>query len=145
MENGEIGNRVESDNRWYCKYCRKYYSMRYVKRHNNSDMHKYEKLFYKDKSINYQISYHLLENFNKGHYDPNDVNLVGEERKKRFEQLQLESWKKLDKARLDGYFDKYDTDEEIDMVEYDIYHKLGIKLDARKEVFSDDDSDGDDE
>ena len=77
-------------------------------------------------------------------YDPDDVYLVGEERRERFKKLEKETWDKYDKAYRDGYFDKLDFDEDIDFIEYNFYHRTGIKLNARKEVYSDD-SDSDDE
>ena len=95
-------------------------------------------------TVNKRWKDRLVEDFEAGRYDPNDVNLVGEERIKRFKQLEKETWEKYKKATIDGYFDKLDFDEDIDFIEYNFYHKMGIKLNARKEVFSDD-SDSDDE
>ena len=113
-------------------------------RHENSDMHKYKLMFYKDENLCNQIYNHLVKNFEEGRYDPDDIYLVGEERKERFKKLEKETWEKYDEAHRDGYFDKLDFDEDIDFVEYNFYHRTGIKLNARKEVYSDD-SDSDDE
>ena len=150
MEDNERKCRVENGLTWYyyghyCKYCRRCYSSRYINRHNKTDAHKNNQIFYKHDNIRKQISERLVKDFKEGRYDPDDVNLKGEERKERFKQLKKETWEKYDEARQDGYFDKLDYDEDIDFVEYAFYHKHGIKLNLRKEVFTDDDPDTDDD
>ena len=117
---------------YYCKYCKKKMKIRYMKRHHNSDEHKWKIMFYKEENLCNQIYDRLVEQFEAGKYDPNDVNLIGEERINRFKQLEKETWEKYDKAKTDGYFDMFDFED------YNFYHEKGIKLNARKEVFSDD-------
>ena len=129
---------------WYCKYCKQRMKRRYMTRHENSNRHKWRVMFYKEENLCNQIYNRLVEDFEAGRYDPDDIYLVDEDRMKRFKQLEKETWEKYNKATTDGYFDKLDFDEDIDFIEYEFYHKMGIKLNARKEVFSDD-SDGDDE
>ena len=92
-------------------------------------------LFYKEENLSNQIYNRLVEDFEAGNYDPNDVHLVGEERINRFKQLEKETWKKYKDASIDGYFDRLDFDEDIDFNEYNFYHEKGIKFNARKEVF----------
>ena len=133
---------VDDTQYYYCKYCKKRMKIRYMTRHENSDWHRWKMMFYKEENLCNQIYNRLEEDFEAGHYDPNDMNLVGEERIERFKQLEKETWQKYRKATIDGYFDKLHFDEDIDFVD-NFYHKMGIKLNARKEVFSDD-SDSDD-
>ena len=125
----------------YCKYCKRCYSSRYINRHNKTDAHKNNQIFYKHENIREQIKNRLISDFREGRYDPDDVNLKGEERKQRFKQLKKEVWKKFDEAERDGYFDNFDFDEEIDFDRYNLYHQMGIKLNRRKEVFADDEED----
>ena len=111
-------------------------------RHENSDRHRWKLMFYKEENLCKQIYNRLVEDFEAGRYDPDDVYLVGEERIERFKQLEKETWKKYDKATIDGYFDKLDFDEDIDFIEYNFYHNMGIKLNDDSDS---DDSDSDDE
>ena len=123
---------------YYCKYCKKKMKISYMKRHDKSMNHELKMMFYKEDNLSEQIYIRLVEDFEAGKYDPNDVNLTGEERINRFKQLEKETWEKYDKAKLDGYFDMLDFDEDINFEDYNFYHEKGIKLNARKEVFSDD-------
>ena len=110
---------------YYCKYCKKKMKRRYMSRHEKSDSHRWKMMFYKEENLCNQIYIRLVEDFEAGRYDPNDVNLVGEEQIKRFKQLEKETWEKYKKATIDGYFDKLDFDEDIDFIEYEFYHKKG--------------------
>ena len=132
MEDNEIKCRVENGLEWYyyghyCKYCKRCINTKYVARHNKTDEHKNNQIIYKHDKIHKQISKRLVKDFKEGRYDLNDPNLVGEERKERFKQLNKETWEKYEIARKDGYFDKLDYDESIDFIEYAFYHRMGIK------------------
>ena len=120
---------------YYCKYCKKKIKGRYMSRHEKSDSHRWKMMFFKEENLCNQIYDRLVEDFEAGKYDPNDVNLIGEERINRFKQLEKETWEKYKKATIDGYFDRLDFDEDIDFNEYNFYHEKGIKFNARKEVF----------
>ena len=108
---------------YYCKYCKKKMKLRSFNRHNNSEDHKFNQKVYKENNMTDQIYIRLVEDFEAGKYDPNDVNLVGNEKLVRFKQLESDTWKKYVKAEILGYFDQYHEDDDINFEDYDFYNE----------------------
>ena len=111
---------------YYCKYCEKKMKLRYMKRHDKSEDHKKNQKFFKRKNMTEQIYIRLVDDFEAGKYDPNDMNLTGYEKMKRFEHFEKETWKRYVKAKINGYFDMLDEDEDIDFEDYNFYHEKVI-------------------
>ena len=74
-----------------------------------------------------QIYIKLVDDFEAGKYDPNDVNLVGSEKLIRFKQLERDTWKKYVKAKILGYFDQYFEDDDINFEDYDFFNENVIQ------------------
>ena len=73
---------------FYCKYCEKIIKIRYIDRHNKKEHHNANKSSFKQRNMTEQIYIRLVNDFEAGKYDPNDVNLVGLEKVNRFKQLE---------------------------------------------------------
>ena len=112
---------------YYCKYCKKKMKIRYVNRHKNSEDHKMNQRTFKQNNITDQIYIRLVNDFEAGKYDPNDVNLVGLEKINRFKQLEKDTWEKYVKAKMHGYFNQYFEDDDIDFEDYDFFYEKVIQ------------------
>ena len=117
---------------YYCKYCKKKMKLRSFNRHNKSENHKLNQRFFKQNNITDQIYIRLVDDFEAGKYDPNDVNLVGLEKEKRFQQLERETWEKYVKARIHGYFNQYFEDDDINFEDYDFFYDKVIQNDQHE-------------
>ena len=112
---------------YYCKYCKKKMKLRSFNRHNNSEDHQMKQRFFKQNNITDQIYIRLVDDFEAGKYDPNDVNLVGKEKLNRFKQLERETWEKYVKAKMHGYFNQYFEDDDINFEDYDFFYEKVIQ------------------
>ena len=115
---------------YYCKYCKKKMKLKYFKRHNNEKTHKFKQEMFKQDNMTDQIYIRLVDNFEAGKYDPNDVNLVGLEKENRFIQLERETWVKYVKCKISGYFDQYHEDDDLNFEDYDFYYENVIQKDS---------------
>ena len=81
--------------------------MRSTKKHDHlsTSAHANNKLFYKWDNIEKQFEDYISE---KSNGNPTDENLL---------------WEKFRKARIAGYFNRYDADDTIDFIHYEFYFR----------------------
>ena len=136
------------ENEWYCVCCDRVLKSGFVNRHKKTEGHRHNEFLYRVKDIQNQIFERLIEDFNKGHYDVNDIKLVDKERLRRFKKLRKQEKDKFWNAWKVVNFDELELDEKIDFLDYNIYHKMrdefGFRLRDPNDKTSDD-SDSDDE